>query len=266
MNVSVVTYNTPEDQIQRLLNTVLPMEWVRRVFIIDNSPQASPYLSSLTEEKVTYRFNNANLGYGKAHNIALRESVGQGADYHLVVNADVEFTASALEDMVLYMNRHPFVALLSPKVLYPDGSVQYLCKQLPTPLDLFARRFLPKSIGRDMRERFEMRSSGYDNIMEVPYLSGCFMLLRVEALRRVGLFDERFFMYPEDIDLTRRLNQHYQTLFYPYQTIIHHHGQASYKSLKMLWIHIINMCRYFNKWGWIYDPDRPLGTQHELNE
>ena len=101
-----------------------------------------------------------------------------------------------------------------------------------------------------------MRSSGYDKIMNVPYLSGCFMLLRTKALQKARLFDERFFMYPEDIDLTRRIHRDYLTVYFPHVTIIHNHEHASYKSLKMLLVHIVNMCRYFNKWGWFVDKER----------
>ena len=102
--------------------------------------------------------------------------------------------------------------------------------------------------------------------MNVPYLSGCFMLLRSEALKKVGLFDERFFMYPEDIDLTRRIREHYRTIFYPHVSVIHNHAQGSYKSKKLLWIHIINLIKYFNKWGWFCDKKRQLINKETLNQ
>jgi len=92
--------------------------------------------------------------------------------------------------------------------------------------------------------------------MDVPYLSGCFMFLRVAALKEVGTFDERFFMYPEDIDLTRRIHRKYRTVFYPEVSIVHHHAQSSYKNGKMMWIHGLNLIEYFNKWGWIFDKER----------
>jgi GT2 family glycosyltransferase len=101
-----------------------------------------------------------------------------------------------------------------------------------------------------------MRASGYNKIMNVPYLSGCFMFLRTEALKDVGLFDERFFMYPEDIDLTRRIHGKFRTVFFPEVSIIHHHAQSSYLNFRMLLIHIENMIKYFNKWGWIFDKER----------
>ena len=82
------------------------------------------------------------------------------------------------------------------------------------------------------------------------------MFLRTKALKDVGLFDERFFMYPEDIDLTRRIHRKYRTVFYPEVSIVHHHAQSSYVNFRMLMIHSWNLIKYFNKWGWIVDNER----------
>lgn len=154
------------------------------------------------------------------------------------------------------MNENAEIGHLMPKVFYPDGNIQYLCKLLPTPFDLFFRRFLPEKWTRKRMNRFEMRESGYDRLMDVPYLSGCFMFLRVAALKEVGTFDERFFMYPEDIDLTRRIHRKYRTVFYPEVNIVHHHTRSSYKNSRMMWIHTQNLIRYFSKWGWFFDEER----------
>jgi GT2 family glycosyltransferase len=100
--------------------------------------------------------------------------------------------------------------------------------------------------------------------MFVPYLSGCFMLLRQSALQEIGLFDERFFMYPEDIDLTRRMAERYETIYFPEVSVVHEHGAASYKSVRMLIVHVYNLVKYFNKWGWINDPIRERLNQRTL--
>lgn len=204
----------------------------------------------------TYIFNQKNIGYGAGHNIALRKAIAQSTDYHLVVNADIHFNAGTIEALVEYMNTNPDVAHIMPKVRYPDGQQQYLAKLLPTPYDLIIRRFLPKSLTRKRTARFELHHLPPDRPTNVPYLSGCFMLLRCQALTEVGLFDERYFMYPEDIDLTRRLHTRFRTIYYPMVEITHHHAQASYHNPRQLWIHIVNICRYFNKWGWIFDHNR----------
>lgn len=236
LNASIVTYHTPDDQLQTITDILRKSPEVSRVIVVDNTEN--------------------NRGYGKAHNIAIRQTIEEGLPYHLVVNADIRFEPEILAKMTAYMDAHPEVGSMMPKVVYPDGRLQYLCKLLPSPLDVFGRRFLPAKWNEKRNERFELRATGYNREMNVPYLSGCFMLLRTEALKQVGLFDERFFMYPEDIDLTRRIHRHFQTIFYPYCTIIHDHAQGSYKSKKLLWIHIVNLCRYFNKWGWLFDKER----------
>ena len=109
---------------------------------------------------------------------------------------------------------------------------------------------------RRRNERYLLSEFDHSRELNVAYHQGSFMFLRVEALRRTGLFDERFFMYPEDIDLTRRIHSSYLTLYYPSETVVHCHRAASYRNLRLLAIHCINMARYFNKWGWLRDPER----------
>ena len=75
-----------------------------------------------------------------------------------------------------------------------------------------------------------------------------------------------FFMYPEDIDLTRRIHKKYRTVFYPKVSIVHHHEQSSYKNRKMLWVHIVNLIRYFNKWGWFFDRERRAMNKEILGQ
>lgn len=238
---------------------------VHRVYWIDNSPTATAE-PPCCSNKITYQHNPTNIGYGSAHNIAIRESIYDNIPYHLVINPDIILTRESLETMLQFMAQHPEIGQLMPKVIYPNGELQHLCKLLPTPMDVFGRRFLPSKWMRRRNQRYEMRASGYDRLMNVPYLSGCFMLLRTQAVQKARLFDERFFMYPEDMDLTRRIHRDYLTVFFPYASIIHNHEKASYKSLKMLWIHIANMCRYFNKWGWLRDPERDLFNQTAIRE
>lgn len=229
-----------------------------KLFLIDNSPtdQLRQSLAEfIADSRVEYIFNNANIGFGSAHNIAIRKILDQ-SNYHLVLNPDVSFGENVLEKMFNYAESHNDVGLVMPKIIYPDGNIQYACKLLPTPADLIFRRFLPQSFTKKRMEYFELRNSGYDKEMQVPYLSGCFMFLRVAALKKAGLFDERFFMYPEDIDLTRRIYNGYKTMFFPGAQIVHGHARESYKSFKLLYIHIVNMIKYFNKWGWFFDKER----------
>lgn len=265
LNVSIVLYQPQWEQVAELTRSLLLCPHVRGVYWVDNSPVQTEVLP-IQSAQVHYIFNGKNLGYGAAHNIAIRESIYDDIPFHLVINPDIIITSETLPTLLQFMQQYPEVGIVAPKVTYPNGELQYLCKLLPTPWNVFGRRFLPQKWMQKSNERYELRHTGYNRPMNVPYLSGCFMLLRTEAVRKVRLFDERFFMYPEDIDLTRRIHRDYLTVFYPDTTIIHQHEKASYHSLKMLWVHIVNMCRYFNKWGWFCDPERKRINQQALQQ
>lgn len=255
VNASIVLYQHSLSDIADLVNTLKCSPEIGHIFLIDNSSQATAEFQQLG---VTYIFNGKNMGYGAAHNIALRLSIATDTTYHLVVNPDIRFDAAILSRIVHFMDENSEIGQLMPKVFYPDGRIQYLCKLIPTPADLIFRRFLPEKWTVKQTAKFEMRNSGYNQITDVPYLSGCFMFLRVEALRESGIFDERFFMYPEDIDLTRRIHRSFRTVFYPEVSIVHYHERSSYKNMKMLLIHMLNLSRYFCKWGWLFDSERKI--------
>ena len=290
LNISIVLYHPDWKQVNELTRSLLAYPHVHRIYWIDNSPNpqcpiassphrpiassphspiaSSPHrpIASSPHRLITYLPNPKNIGYGAAHNIAIRESIYDNIPFHLVINPDIIIAPDTLEILMNFIQQHPQVGCVSPKVIYPNGELQYLCKLLPTPLDVFGRRFLPKAWMKKRNERYELRQSGYNQPMNIPYLSGCFMLLRTSALQKVKLFDERFFMYPEDVDLTRRLHQQYLTIFYPQTTIVHNHAKQSYHSIRMLWIHATNMCKYFNKWGWFFDKERSEWNKKLLQE
>lgn len=263
LNASIVLYHHSIDTIKSLVETLRVSNLISDIFLIDNSPSPNADFEKLP---VTYIFTGKNLGYGAGHNVAIRETLKKNVPYHLVVNPDVAFEPEILKKIVDFMDKNTNIGLLMPKVFYPDGEIQYLCKLLPTPFDLIFRRFLPKSWTRKRTEKFEMRASGYDKVMDVPYLSGCFMFFRTEALREVGLFDERFFLYPEDIDITRRMRRKFRTVYYPEVSIIHQHAHSSYENFHMLWIHMFNMIKYFNKWGWFCDKERKVVNQEIMKQ
>jgi GT2 family glycosyltransferase len=263
LNASIVLYKHKPSEIAPLVAILRKSEVISQVFLIDNSPIENTDFNMLNAH---YHFTGKNSGYGTAHNIAIRQTIEQSIPYHLVLNPDIAFKPEILSEIEEFMNINSDIGLLMPKILYPNEENQYLCKLIPTPFDLIFRRFLPKSWNEKRMEQFELRSSGYNRMIEVPYLSGCFMFLRTDTLRQTGLFDERFFMYPEDIDLTRRIHRQYRTVFYPDVSIIHNHAQSSYVSIKMLFIQITNMIAYFNKWGWIFDNERKIVNRETLKQ
>ena len=260
LNISIVLYHNREEQIKKAIESVLNTDLNITLYLVDNSSTDSLRELERIDKRIVYIFNNSNLGFGKAHNIALKKSIEKNIPYHLVLNPDVYFEKGVLEELYDFMENNKDVGLVMPKVLYPDGNIQYLCKLLPKPLDLFGRRFLNlgpfRKIVEKRNEIYELRFTGYDKIMEVPYLSGCFMFIRTEVLKKVGLFDEKFFMYLEDTDLSRRIHRVAKTVYYPYVYIYHEYGKGSYKSLKLLYYHIKSAIKYFNKYGWFFDKER----------
>ncbi len=254
ITASLVLYHNAIQEVNTILHCALKST-IEKLYIIDNSRNDAFRILEQQSSKIRY-IHSENIGYGSAHNIAIREAIMDGSTYHVVLNPDIIFDPTVINELEQQMNTHAEIGLIMPKVLYPNGEIQYLCKLLPSPIDLIIRRFLPRKITQKRQERFELRFTHYDHEMEVPFLSGCFMFLRTDALRSQGLFDERFFMYGEDIDLSRRIHAAYRTIFYPKVSIIHKHEAASYHNYKMLLIHMLNVSRYFNKWGWFFDSQR----------
>lgn len=215
--------------------------------------------------KIKY-IHSVNLGYGAGHNIAIRESIDIGATYHIVVNPDIYFEEGVIEKLIIYMNKYSEVGLVMPRVLYPNGELQYLCKLLPTPFDLLFRRFLPwRRYVEKKNEKYELRFTNYSREMEVPSLSGCFMFVRIAVLKKVGGFDERYFMYAEDLDLCRRIGKVSRTMYYPNVVVYHEYAKGSYKNRRLLRYHLSSVVKYFNKWGWVWDLDRKIINKRILD-
>lgn len=264
ITVSIVTYKTDLGELSKCLQS-LKSPFISKIFIIDNSSQK--YIADFCSSYANVVYvGSENVGYGAGHNQALRQVLKSDYKYHLVLNSDVYFEPTILEYLVEYMEKNMDVAQVQPNIVYPNGEMQYTCRLLPTPIDLISRRFLPKKMVKKMNYRFMLQFNDHQEEMNIPFHQGSFMFFRLSCFEKVGLFDERFFMYAEDIDITRRMHKYYRTMFIPDATIMHAHRAASYKSKKMLKVHVINMIKYFNKWGWLYDTERSTWNKQLLNE
>ncbi|MCY0977108.1 glycosyltransferase family 2 protein [Chryseobacterium wangxinyae] len=251
---SIVLYQNDRQILKDAINSFLATSHKCVLYLIDNSPTDD--LRSISEDdRIVYIFNQMNLGFGKAHNIAINKSLqSHSNDYHFILNPDIYFKKKDMDSMITFMEENKNIGHLMPKIKYPDGNIQYLCKRNPTPMDLFARRFLPKAVQKIFKKRmdyYEYRDYDYDKIIyDVPYFSGCFMLFRNSVLNVVGGFDERIFMYIEDADITRRFLQVSNTVYYPDAEVFHHYGKGSYKNFKLMLYNIHGAYIYFKKWGW----------------
>ncbi len=257
ITASIVLYKSDRDELRKVISNV-DSSTIVKLFIIDNSPtdELRSFVCGLSS-KVEYIYGQGNVGYGTAHNIAIRNAIRDRVKYHVVINPDIEFEHGVVDGLCDYMESNSDVGQVMPKVLYPNGEIQPLCKLLPTPIDLIGRKFIPSSLNSRRNSRYEISNYDYSTPLEIPSLSGCFMFLRVEALERVDGFDERFFMYCEDLDLCRRIKKiGYKTVCNPTYSITHVHKKESYVNRKLLVAHIRSAIYYFSKWGWFFDRDR----------
>lgn len=245
---SIVTYNTSNDKLKVCISSLLNTRLSIKILIRDNASE-DPSITIPKHPDIHFFQNKKNVGYGRAHNQNFKENAFS-SDYFLVINPDVWYDEDILKILSLYLDTHPNTHLVMPKVLFPDGKVQYLCKHLPSPYILFLRRFHKGDKLHKINYHFEMRYTGYNKEIDVPCLSGCFMFMRSSSYEKIGGFDERFFLYAEDFDLSRRLHKLGPNRFVPSCIVYHEHAQESYFRKKHLFLHISSIIKYFNKWGW----------------
>ena len=252
LTVSLVVYKNSTAFLQQTLTSLFNTHLNIKLYVIDNSPSRDLEVFFSSFENVDYYFNNGNnVGFGKAHNTAISRC--GVSDYHLVLNPDIYFDENVIPQLINYLESNHEVGLVQPKIFFPSGETQYLCKRYPTLFALFARRFIPQKLQflvKSYIDWYEMRDMGYDSIESVIYLSGCFMLFRKQHLYEVGYFDENIFMYLEDADITLRMAKQHKTIFYPHVYIFHHWAKGSYKSWKLTIISIQSAIYFFNKHGW----------------
>ncbi|MCH5229877.1 MAG: glycosyltransferase family 2 protein [Muribaculaceae bacterium] len=263
LSASLVVHKTPWNQLEKALICLLKSP-VERIFIIDNSPEDSLNNIQNLSSRIIY-LKTSNRGFGAGHNIAIKKSIEQGYQFHLVMNADVWWEGDVISELLKKIETDKKIGLISPKTFYPDGDLQFTCRMLPTPTDLFFKRLIPGKFKKNRMQKYLLARHDHNFELNSPYLLGSFLLFRNKAIEKEGAFDERFFMYPEDIDITRRLHKNWTTLYWPKVSIIHEHQVASRKNIKMFLIHFRNMVKYFNKWGWGIDKERDEINKRLLN-
>lgn len=251
----IVIYNTKFEEIRNTIEEFYREDINQKLVIIDNTN--SGYLKEKIlkiNSSIDYILSE-NIGYGGANNIAINKYKNL-SDYYIVMNPDIFITIENLKELLSYADKKKEFGIIMPKIIYPSGKNQYLCKLLPTPWNLFARRFLHNlSFLKKLNFDYEFRFTNYNREIEVPVLSGCFMFCNYKNLVKENGFDDRYFMYMEDVDISRKLYK-YKNYYFPNIEVVHGFEKSSFKSLKMTMIHIKSSIKYFNKWGWIFDKKR----------
>ncbi len=207
------------------------------MYVIDNnSLDCTPRLFD-NEAAVTLVETGKNLGFGAAHNVAIKKGVGK---YHFIINPDIAVGTDILSDMADFMEENPDVVLAMPNILNSDGSIQFLPKKIPTLKYVFLGRLSEK-----VRDEYVMKNELSGKTEEIDFCSGCFMCIKGDVFEKLGGFDERYFMYMEDVDLTLRAKKYGKTVIVPEFSVRHLWKRESAKSLKMLLIHTKSVFKFF---------------------
>jgi len=266
ISASIVLYNNDVEELKTAILCLLDTKRIDTLFLIDNSPINTLIFLEETSNKIKYIHNPTNPGFGAAHNLAINKAIALNADYHLVVNPDISFNGDILTPMINYMKNDETIGMMMPQILNLDGSIQNLPKLLPSPYRVLMRKLKkPKIVYNDFINNYELRFVNKDMIYNAPILSGCFTLLNLEAIKKVGLYDDAFFMYFEDWDLSRRMHQKYKTIYFPEVSVYHGYNSGANKSRKLFKVFINSAFTYFNKWGWFFDLERSQINKNTLN-
>ncbi len=252
----IVTYRSPLPELETAISSFFSQTGLRLFLTIVDNASGAAYVNSLKPligEHMQLIEAPKNGGFGYGNNLGIARS--PASHYLLLLNPDVAIHEGTLATLMAYMDANPQVGVVTPKALHPDGTLQPLNKRSPTVLDLFLRRCCPPALQKMPRiERrmryYSMLDVGYDNPCELEFMTGCFMFFRRSVLERTGGFDETFFMYLEDADLTRRTNAISKAMYFPDATITHHWRRGSHHNYKLTLVMLHSIRVYFRKWGW----------------
>jgi len=247
LSIGVVTYNS-SNVIEKLLNSIYDNTSgiTFEVIIIDNnSPDNTVELIREKFPQARVLMQEDNKGYGYGHNQAIKVIDSR---YHLIVNPDIKFESNVLKELVDYMDSHEDIFMVTPKILNEDGTEQFLPKRKPTLRYLVSGRYENRAkIFADIRAEYTRKNEHITEPIDIEFCTGCFMFVRTEIFRKVGGFDDRFFMYFEDVDLALRVAKLGRVVFNPTLYVTHVWERASGKHLKYFMIEIVSMFKFFLK-------------------
>ena len=240
LGIVIVNWNT-RDLLEKCLQTVFAStgDFSYKVVVVDNaSDDGSEQMVREKFPDVVLIQTGENTGYPRGNNIGLRALGYQGkgdvdADaprYALLLNPDTEVPADALYNMVQFMDAHPDVGVAGPKLILPDGSLDKACRRgFPTPMvSLYHYSGLAKLFPKSERfGRYNMTFADIDQELAVDSVVGAYMQVRKEAIEQVGLLDETFFMYGEDIDWCYRIKQAGWKVWYHAAVTVYHVKRAA---------------------------------------
>ena len=254
ISISIVAYHNYEE-INNALESLYhytPSTLAKKIYVIDNSNDINDsikleFINRISNFKNTIYIDvKENLGFGKGHNYILDWI---DSDYHCIMNPDIVFCEDAYSPIIDYLDLHPDVGMVIPVITDEAGKIQDVYRKELTVVDMFIRMFCKKVFPRRVASH-TLQYMDYSKPFQVPFGQGSFLVIRTNLFKQLGGFDDGFFMYLEDADLCRRVNQKSKLMYIPDATVIHKWEKGSHKNIKLFKIHLASMRYYFKKWGW----------------
>ena len=249
ITASIVTYNN-QAEIRGVLNSLLHSDCADKctVYVVDNG-SIDDTISIVEKEYPTVNLiKSKNVGYGAGNNKVINHI---SSDYHFVINPDITFMPSLISDIIAYMDQESNCILCTPEIVDAQGCAIASPKRDPR-LRYIVARFLPFQAGILQKWRDEYTFAHHDSLEAYPIdiCSGCFMAMRTKTAQLCGGFDEQFFLYYEDFDLSRHMKQYGQIMCLPFLQVVHNEKRSAYHT-KTARNHMMrSLLRYFHKWGW----------------
>ncbi|MEE1064589.1 MAG: glycosyltransferase family 2 protein [Acutalibacteraceae bacterium] len=243
---SIVTYNnmsTIDETLKTLYEYTKDINF--KLYVVDNN-STDGTVEHIKENypQVEVVALKENIGFGAGHNKAVRMV---DSDYHVIINPDIVFIENSIKKMVDYLENNEDIGVLSPKICFPDGREQILGKKDPHFKYILASRLRGDEPGT-LLKKYAMLDCDLTKPIDIENASGCFMVFRTSILKKVDGFDERYFMYFEDADITRKARKYSRVVYYPEAVVSHVWNRDSKHNFKLLAIHIHSMLKYYWKW------------------
>lgn len=254
LSASIVAYNNYDDIKEALasMEEHTSSGLLKKVFIVDNgvavsSPSATEEFKTFACElkDVEYIDAEGNLGFGKGHNTVLDRI---DSEYHAIVNPDILFCEDAFAKIVKWMDEHNDVGMVIPDIRDEYGKRQLVYREELTVFDMFVRFFCKGLFPRRIRKH-TLQDKDYSKPFQVPFGQGSFLVVRTDLFKELNGFDDNFFMYAEDADLCKRVNQVSKLMYFPGARVIHKWEKGSHGNKILFKYHVQSMKYYFKKWG-----------------
>ena len=246
ITASIVIYQEDISVLQKAINSFVESSLAKKLFLIDNSP-SNKIQDYINHPKIEYIFSGKNLGFGKGHNRSLEFLENSTSDFHLILNPDVVFNPEILVELTSALEKDAQLSMIAPKVLSPDESLQFTARRFPKFREYLLRFF---KVSTKLTRSQEYRDTDLDSSFNPDFIHGNFMLFKTQDFLELKGFDERFFMYMEDVDICRRIDKlGKKKMYFPAVSIQHEFRKGSSKKLTLFFIHFSSIIKYYKKWG-----------------